>query len=140
MRVVRVPISATASSASKSLGTCGIHAVSMPAFSAHSISASIRETLRAESPRSAPIITPRRTFPSLVDGDCQPECSYLSDDNVLAKKENANIAALTRENAEVSASRGRESRHAGWPASRPGPQPNLATPETRDWWGGMWAD
>ena len=39
-------------------GTCGIHAVSRPASSAHSTSASILATLRAMSPRSAPIITP----------------------------------------------------------------------------------
>src|SRR5271154_629303 len=95
MRVVRVPISATARSASKSLGTCGIQAVSMPAPSAHSISASILLTLRAESPRSAPIITPRRTDP--------PKVSLSISDNVLAKKENANTARLTSEDASAAA-------------------------------------
>ena len=60
MRDVRAPISATMVSASKSLGTCGIHAVSRPADSAHSMSSSSFLTLRAMSPRSAPIITPRR--------------------------------------------------------------------------------
>src|SRR4051794_10376397 len=58
--VVRPAISATMVSASKSLGTCGIHAVSSPADSAHSMSETSLATLRAESPRSAPIITPSR--------------------------------------------------------------------------------
>src|SRR5215218_10011356 len=44
----------------KSLGTWGIHAVSMPADSAHSMSSRNFVTLWAISPRSAPIITPRR--------------------------------------------------------------------------------
>ena len=60
IRVVRVPISATAVSASKSPGICGTHAVSRPALSAQATSSSIRATLRAESPRSGPIITPMR--------------------------------------------------------------------------------
>src|SRR6202035_3671789 len=100
----------------------------MPAFSAHAISASIRETLRAESPRSAPIITPRRTFPSLVDEDCQPECSYLSDDNVLANKENASIVLVTGRYAQATSTRGRESRGAGYQSGRRGRQPSPATP------------
>ena len=61
IRLVRLPISDTMVSASKSLGTCGIQAVSKPADSAHSMSSSYILTLRAMSPRSAPIITPRRT-------------------------------------------------------------------------------
>src|ERR1700744_2673090 len=60
--------------------------------------------------------------------NCLPECSYLSDDNVLAKKENANIVDVTRSNAEATVSRGREPRRAGWPASRPMRQPSPATP------------
>ncbi len=56
--VVRPAISVTIVNASKSLGTCGIHAVSMPADSAHSMSEISLATLRAPSPRSAPIITP----------------------------------------------------------------------------------
>src|SRR5438132_13756538 len=60
MRDVRAPISDTMVRQSKSLGTWGIHAVSNPAASAHSMSSSSFLTLRAMSPRSAPIITPRR--------------------------------------------------------------------------------
>src|SRR3989442_634105 len=54
-------MSAIATSASKSPGICGIHAVSRPAPSAQAMSSSIRATLRAASPRSGPIITPTRT-------------------------------------------------------------------------------
>ena len=57
-------ISATMVSASKSSGTCGIHAVSRPASSAHSMSDTSFETLRAMSPRSAPIITPIALLPA----------------------------------------------------------------------------
>jgi hypothetical protein len=60
MRDVRAPISDTIVRQSKSLGTCGIQAVSIPACSAQSMSSSNFLTLRAMSPRSAPIITPRR--------------------------------------------------------------------------------
>ena len=63
IRLVRLLISDTMVSTSKSSGTCGIHAVSRPAASAHSISARNLVTLRAISPRSAPIITPSRIIP-----------------------------------------------------------------------------
>ncbi len=63
MRELCAAISDTMVRQSKSLGTCGIHAVSRPADSAHSISETSLSTLRAMSPRSAPIITPTRTVP-----------------------------------------------------------------------------
>src|SRR5215469_10566078 len=58
MRLVWVPRRATMSSASRSFGICGIHAVGNPAASAQAISSSSRLTLREVSPRSGPIITP----------------------------------------------------------------------------------
>src|SRR5947208_5304045 len=78
MRDVRAPISATMVSASKSLGTWGIQAVSNPACSAHSTSSSSFLTLRAMSPRSAPIITPRRISVHLLG--CQ--LAHLLDKDV----------------------------------------------------------
>ena len=61
MRELCAAISDTMVRQSKSLGTCGIHAVSSPADSAHPMSETSLATLRAISPRSAPIITPMRT-------------------------------------------------------------------------------
>src|ERR1700739_2574150 len=63
IRELCAAISDTMVRQSKSLGTCGIHAVSSPADSAHSMSETNLATLRAISPRSAPIITPTRTIP-----------------------------------------------------------------------------
>src|SRR3984885_3590002 len=72
---------------------------------------------------------------SLLDWDCRSECSYPSNDNVLAKKENANTARLTRLNAGRlredqwgGAMPGTESRHAGQPASHPQQRPSPAMP------------
>src|SRR6201991_1781436 len=68
MRELWAAISDTMVRQSKSFGTCGIHAVSRPADSAHSISEANLATLRAMSPRSAPIITPIRTVPLFLSG------------------------------------------------------------------------
>ena len=57
---VRGPIRDTIVQASKSLGTCGIHAVSRPGSLGPLDVVEQLATLRAISPRSAPIITPRR--------------------------------------------------------------------------------
>src|SRR4029077_14385973 len=79
MRDVRVPTNAPIVSASKSLGTWGIHAVSKPAASAHSMSSSSLVTLRAMSPRSAPIITPRRI---LFTHPLRRQLAHLLDEDI----------------------------------------------------------
>src|ERR1700738_499192 len=79
IRDVRAPISATMVSASKSLGTWGIHAVSKPAAPAHSMSSSSLVTLRAMSPRSAPIITPRRI---LFTHPLRRQLAHLVDEDI----------------------------------------------------------
>jgi hypothetical protein len=61
IRDVDEPINAAATRASKSVGICGTQALCSPAASAHRTSSTSRATLRAESPRSGPIITPMRT-------------------------------------------------------------------------------
>ena len=77
MRDVCAAISATMVSASKSSGTCGIHAVSRPPLRPTRCRTTSFLTLRAMSPRSAPIITPSLITPRLFG-----QRAHVADEHV----------------------------------------------------------